>query len=139
MLFKFVPRFIYPDKPQEVSGQSFGHRYGLLDPSNFETSYNLPQLLECYINFGVPGIIIGMFIFGMIYRAVQCMFVHPEMGFGALVLGCYISIELLQIESAASIVLGATIWALVYVGLLNLFIQSGEMDHVSGRVQTEPL
>ena len=129
LLLKFVPRFVYPGKPKEVTGQTFGHRYGLLDPDNFETSYNLPQLIEAYINFGPLGVIVVMFLFGVFYRAVQTVFVHPGMGFGALVAGVYLSIMPLQVESAASLVFGSIIWGFVYLGLLNLVIQSGELEH----------
>ena len=129
ILFKFVPRFIYPDKPKEVTGQTFGHRYGLLDPANFETSYNLPQLIEAYINFGPVGVVVVMFLLGLLYRAVQTIFVHPGMGFGALVSCVYLSILLLQVEAAASLIFGGLIWGFIYVGLLNLVIQSGELEH----------
>jgi hypothetical protein len=129
LLFKFVPRFIYPDKPREVTGQSFGHRYGLLDPGNYETSYNLPQLIEAYINFGPAGVVVVMFLFGVIYRSVQTVFVHPGMGFGALVSCVYLSILLLQVEAAASLIFGGMIWGFIYVSLLNLLIQSGELEH----------
>jgi hypothetical protein len=131
LLFKFVPRFIYPDKPREVTGQTFGHRYGLLDPANFETSYNLPQLIEAYINFGPAGVVVVMLLFGILYRAVQTIFVHPGMGFGALVSCVYLSILLLQVEAAASLIFGGMIWGFIYVGLLNLVIQSGELEHPS--------
>lgn len=131
LLFKFVPRFIYPDKPREVTGQTFGHRYGLLDRANFETSYNLPQLIEAYINFGPLGVVVLMFLFGVFYRAVQTVFVHPGMGFGALVACVYLSILLFQVESATSLMFGKVIWGLVYLGLLNLVIQSGELEHPS--------
>ncbi|HKV53601.1 MAG TPA: hypothetical protein VJN94_03070 [Candidatus Binataceae bacterium] len=127
ILFKLVPRFLYPDKPQEVTGQTFGHRYGLLDAYNFQTSYNLPQLIESYINFGVGGVIIVMFLLGMLYRAVQGVLVHPRMGLGAVILGSYLCTGLLNIESAASFVIGVAVWTFVYVGLLNLVIQSGEL------------
>ena len=129
LLFKLVPRFIYPDKPKEMTGQTFGHRYGLLDPNNFETSFNLPQVIEAYINFGPIGVVVVMFLLGAIFRAVQAIFVHPGMGFGALVSGVYMSILMLQVESAASLVLGGLIWGFVYMGLLNLAIQSGELEH----------
>lgn len=131
LLFKFVPRFIYPGKPEEVTGQTFGHRYGLLDPGNFVTSYNLPQLIEAYVNFGPPGVIVVMFLLGVLYRAVQTVFVHPGMGFGALVAAVYLSIMPLQVESAASLVFGSLMWGFVYLGLLNILIQSGELEHSS--------
>jgi hypothetical protein len=127
ILFKLLPRALYPDKPQESTGQSFGHRYGLLDAFNFETSYNMPQLIEAYINFGLPGIVVVMFLMGIVYRAMQRVLVHPRMGFGAVILGSYLCAGLLNIESGASFVIGIAVWAFVYVALINFVIQSAEL------------
>jgi hypothetical protein len=127
LLFKPIPRFFWPAKPEEITGQTFGHRYGLLDEDNSTSSFNLPQLIEGYINFGVPGLVISMFLFGLLYRVTQVMFVHPGMGFGAVVGGIYTCVNLLQIESATSLVLGNALWGLFFLVLLNLLIQSAEL------------
>jgi hypothetical protein len=123
LLFKPVPRALFPNKPEEVTGQTFGHRYSLLNQSNFETSYNLPQLIEGYINFGFPGVVIAMLLFGVLYRLVQLTFIHENMGFGALVSGIYLSVKLLQIESATSLVLGDVTWTLVFLSIVNCMIK----------------
>ena len=41
-----------------------------------------------------------MLLFGILYRLVQLTLIHENMGFGALVSGIYLSVKLLQIESA---------------------------------------
>jgi hypothetical protein len=128
ILFKPIPRVIWPDKPEEMSGQEFGHRYGLLDAGDTGTSINLPQIVELYANFGLTGVIVGMFIFGLIYRLVTEMFVHPGMGLGALVGGIYVLSKLLDIGSAASMVFGGIPWSIVFIALLHLFIQFAEVD-----------
>ena len=121
--FKFLPRVLFPAKPEEVTGQTFGHRYGLLSQSNFETSYNLPQLVEGYVNFGLPGVIVSALLFGFLYRIVQIVLVHRDMGFGALVTGIYLSVKLLQIESATSLVLGDVIWTVIFMASVSGLIQ----------------
>jgi len=87
LLFKPIPRLLYPDKPRESSGQTFGHLYGFLSPDDETTSYNLPQLVEFYGNFGILGVLAGMFFLGVLYRVIQYIFVHPSMGLGAIVGG----------------------------------------------------
>ncbi|MGD0671135.1 MAG: hypothetical protein ABSB13_03595 [Candidatus Binatus sp.] len=128
ILFKPIPRFIMPDKPEEMSGQTFGHRYGLISARNTTTSLNLPQLVELYANFGLIGVIAGMFIFGLIYRLLIEMYVHPGMGLGALVGGVYVLSKLVDVGSAASIVFGAIPWSIIFIALIGLLIDAAELD-----------
>jgi hypothetical protein len=126
LLFKAIPRALYPEKPVEVTGQTFGHRYGFLDMTDFDTSFNLPQLVEFFINFGVVGLVVGMFLIGVLYRAIQHMFMHSETGLGAVVVSSYVFSRLLLIESALSLVLGGIAWALILLGLLHLLLKVAE-------------
>ncbi len=128
LLFKLIPRFIMPDKPEELSGGWFGHRYGLMSAENTTTSINLPQIVELYGNFGLTGVLVGMFIFGLIYRLLIEMFVHPGMGLGALVGAVYVSSKLLDVGSAASMVFGGIPWSIVFIALIHLFVQLAEID-----------
>jgi len=122
LLAKPIPRFVWPDKPEEVTGRTFGHRYGYTGIDNPGTSINLPQVVEQYANFGRFGVYIGMFIIGMIYRALLGMFIHPEMGFGGLIAGVFIVSSLFDLESSTSLVFGNIPWTLVYLFAINLFV-----------------
>lgn len=126
ILFKPIPRLLWPNKPKEQTGQAFGHRYGYLALDDHESSYNLPQTVELYANFGVVGVIIGSFLFGILYRVAELMFFHPLSGVGAVALGSVILSQLLSIESGAAGVLGGYLWGLVIVGLLNAVIYAAE-------------
>ena len=55
LLFKPIPRFLYPEKPEDISGGTFPHRYGFLSQANRETSFNLSPMVELYCNFGIAG------------------------------------------------------------------------------------
>ena len=61
----FVPRAIYPNKPEERAGGEFGFRYGILLLRNSRTSINIPWLTELLANYGTAGVLIGMAIFGV--------------------------------------------------------------------------
>lgn len=126
LLFTPIPRFLYPDKPIEMTGQTFGHRYGFLSSGDFGTAYNLPQLVELYGNFGVIGVLLGSFFIGTLYRAVQHFFIHRKMGFGAVVAGIYIFSKLLTIESSAHIVFGGLFWSIIYLSVINLVMKASE-------------
>jgi hypothetical protein len=131
ILFKPIPRFIMPDKPEEVSGAWFGHRYGLIAQRNITTSINLPQIVELYGNFGLPGVIAGMFLFGLIFRLLIEIYIHPGMGLGALVGGVYVLSRVLDIGSAASLTFGAVPWSIVLIALIHVVVQLGEIDAMS--------
>jgi hypothetical protein len=128
ILFKPIPRLIMPDKPKEVTGGWFGHRYGLITTENITTSFNLPQIVELYGNFGFGGVIVGMFLFGLIYRLLLEMYVHPGMGLGALVGGVFVSSNLTDIGSAASMTFGAIPWSILFIALIHLIMVAAELD-----------
>ncbi len=62
LIWKLVPRVILPDKPDPKLGQLFGHMYQILAIDDTTTSINFPQLVELYVNFGIIGVVLGMFI-----------------------------------------------------------------------------
>jgi hypothetical protein len=128
ILFKPIPRAVWPDKPEEMSGQTFGHRYAMISAGNTGTSINLPQLVELYANFGLIGVIAGMFLFGLIYRLLIEMYVHPGMGLGAMVGGVYVLSKLLDIGSATSMVFGGIPWSIIFIALIGLLMRAAEVD-----------
>jgi hypothetical protein len=138
ILFKPIPRFVMPDKPEELSGGWFGHRYGLITPENTTTSINLPQIVELYGNFGLIGVIVGMFIFGLIYRLLLEMYIHPGMGLGALIGGVYVSSKLIDIGSATSMIFGEIPWSILFIALIHMLMMAAELDtRTLGRVGSE--
>ena len=114
LLWLFVPRFLYPDKPTKMLGQEFGHRYGILDEDDLWTSVNLPhQVVEMYINFGKIGVFLGMALIGCLYRMIAALLGRPESGERALLIGCTIATVLLGIENDFSLVFGGLFYYLV--------------------------
>jgi hypothetical protein len=128
ILFKLIPRFIFPDKPEEVTGQEFGHRYALIDVTNLTTSINLPQIVELYANFGTIGVLLGMFLFGVIIRTVLNIYLRPGMGFGAVVAVFYLASKLIDFQSAFSMIFGAFPWELIFIALVHLLVSTAELD-----------
>jgi len=135
ILFKPIPRVILPDKPEEVTGQTFGHRYGVISVENIGTSINLPQIVELYANFGLTGVIVGMFLFGLIYRILIEMYVHPGMGLGALVGGVYVLSRMLDVGSAASMSLGLIPWSIIFIAILHLVMEAAEISAMAPQRQ----
>jgi hypothetical protein len=65
IIYKIIPRFLYPDKPNENMGQLFGHKYNFLANDNLTTSMNAPILTEAYMNFGYLGFYIVIIIMAL--------------------------------------------------------------------------
>ena len=123
LLWTPIPRIIFPWKPTNILGQDFGHRYGFLHPSDYTTSFNMTQLVETYANFGVIGVIIGMFIIGIIYRALYEMLCHPKAGEGGFLIGLFIFMGLANIESDFSVVFGAVIYYIILLAIIMRLIR----------------
>jgi len=119
-----IPRIIFPWKPTKTLGQRFGHRYGLLDPSDYSTSYNFPQLVEMYANFGAIGVIIGMFLIGIIYRGLYEMLCHPKAGEGGLLIGLVVFTGLANIGSDFSLVFGGVIYYVILLVIIMRLVRS---------------
>ena len=64
IIFKFVPRFIYPDKPSEKFGEYIPKKYGLM---RYESSHSRPVnfFAESFVNFSYYGFIISPLIFSL--------------------------------------------------------------------------
>ena len=122
LLFKPIPRLLFPDKPSEIFGQAFGHRYGFLNSGDFSTSYNLPQLVEFYANFGAIGVLLGMLIIGAIYGLIHQAFIHPSVGLGRVVAAIFIFYRLLIVESNFSLVFGGLFSAFALLALVHLTV-----------------
>lgn len=65
------PRFIWKNKPIiSGDGNEFGRKLGILAPDDFVTSVAPNVVGDWYMNFGLPGIIFGMFLIGAIFRFI---------------------------------------------------------------------
>jgi hypothetical protein len=101
-----VPRVLWPSKPTKRLGQDFGHRYSYIESWDQSTSVNLPFLVEFYINFGTAGVLIGMFLTGMVYRVLDVVLNRPGQSVLRTIASMSILIPLLNVESDFSLVFG---------------------------------
>jgi len=69
-LLALIPRAIWPDKPIEAgSGNLVSHYTGIDFAAG--TSVGVGQVLEFYLNFGTPGVVIGFIIMGVVVTALD--------------------------------------------------------------------
>jgi hypothetical protein len=126
-----VPRAVWPDKPEQDLGQQFGHRYGLLDPQDTSTSYNFPMLAESYANFGWPGIILVMGLVGAIYRVIENAVTMRRDDYGGLVVGAFVLMQLVNMESDFSLVFGGVAQSLLFVYVIGKIMSGRSTARVS--------
>lgn len=63
-----IPRLIWPDKPSIVIGREFGETFRLIHSRDRQTQIGASSIGELYWNFGTAGVLVGMFLFGVLYR-----------------------------------------------------------------------
>lgn len=64
----FIPRILWPDKPNIMTGREFGVTFQLVGGIDRETQIAPTVLADFYWNFHLPGVLIGMFLLGGFYR-----------------------------------------------------------------------
>ena len=120
---KFIPRFIWPDKPQELMGYKFGVRYGIMSVNNNTTSMNTPILPEMYMNFGNIGVIICMILFALIYVLLNNYFNNKHISDVGKVYAIAIIFPLVIQESNFSLMFGnIPLMILAVYGIVRLYI-----------------
>ena len=122
LLTKFIPRIFWENKPSDTLGLEFGKRYKILDQSDNSTSWNMPVLNELYVNFGIIGIIIGMFFLGLIFSFVPLILNYRYDNY--LFVITFITLyPLFYLESHLSLSFGAVIQTFIFLFVILFFFK----------------
>jgi hypothetical protein len=80
MLVTLIPRALWPDKPSFNEANQFVQvSYGLTQTKDLDrTSISIGVLVEAYINFGWPGVVVIMFLMGVFFAVFQAIFLMPR-------------------------------------------------------------
>lgn len=113
ILYQVIPRFLNPNKKQELWGSYWGKRYGILHKNDNFTSWNFPVLTEFYANYGLKGVCIGMFLLGTILKLI---------------------IMLVNFNSKNSVE-----FVFVYVVVFNFFYQESNLTQITGAAINQTL
>jgi hypothetical protein len=135
----FVPRAIAPNKVDPGTfGNLYGRDYGLISNKDYTTSIATPPADEFYFNYGIPGVLIGMFLLGGAYRLIADYLADRRAN--PVALGVYAMLALPLVESQESIIaqglFGVIKLGLVLVILLAVIIGFTSRRSVAPTVPT---
>lgn len=136
LLTAVFPRFLVPLKPTEDMGQEYGHRYAFLHPADNLTSFNLPMIAELYINFGLIGIIAGMFFLGFVYRVLYHIINYEGLSESVAVIAAIIFMGLMNIESNISLVFGNVVEYIIVLYVIFLLLKTRFYPRMEKKLQT---
>jgi hypothetical protein len=108
LISSVIPRIIWSGKPEERAGNLFGRRYGFIEGDD-QTSINMPWITELFANFGWPGIISGMAIFGALICLLERTLSDPSMTDLEVAIGLSILLPLFYQDSNFSVMTGSVI------------------------------
>ena len=124
IFFKIFPSSIFKHQYQENFGNKFGRLYQLAGSEDFTTSFNVPFITEFYINFGIIGVIGGMFLLGVFFFILENFFLSDKKkhSFNNLVI-LTTSVLFCVPESNLSLILGSFMQN-IFVIFLIIFIKN---------------
>ena len=117
---KFIPRLIWKNKPSDEFGNKFGHIYKVLNETDKSTSWNMPIFNEFYANYGLKGVLVGMFIIGFIIRLLMTFFPLDKNNNYLTPIGITILYPLFFLENHLSLLIGASLQSLVFLIIVTI-------------------
>ena len=122
LLYKLVPRIVFADKPRDVD--DLGERYGF-ERRNSTNNVKVHQLGEFYANFGLLGVLAGMGLLGLLYRALHALFHRPGACVATMAAGTHmLTVLAVEMESILSVSLGFLLWYAIAVAALALAVHA---------------
>lgn len=106
LFYGWIPRLVWPTKPESTLGNDWAKPYALLGSGDNTTSYNLPWLIEFYMNFGVWGIFLGMCVVGYGVGIVERVFFSVRALPYTVIVGFTLFSQIWWMESNISLILG---------------------------------
>ena len=116
----FVPRMIWPDKPDSSVGQLVNHEFHVSDDE--KTYISSTHLGELYWNFGWPGVVLGMLALGFLLGFInaRCDLSERATLTRLLILITTIYATIVRFEGSIALEYIVFVRSLVIIGVLHL-------------------
>jgi hypothetical protein len=118
---KFIPRLLWSDKPTEIAGNFWGHRYHFIDLADNLTSWNFGVLPEFYANFGIFGVLFGMFLLGLFIKFLIIKLSTKKFTDIEMLISSIIIFNFFYLEVNLSLILGKVINQFIFFNIFFLF------------------
>lgn len=105
-----------------MHGNEFGHFLGLIDESDQRTGIASSVVGDIYRNFGVPGIVIGLLLLGMLYKVLCVLCLNCKGPLGVLTYSFVWPQVLHGFESPLGILLATLVKMLAFALIVHLLI-----------------
>jgi hypothetical protein len=138
----FVPRLIWPDKPDVPTGQLFNHE--IIQGEVADTYISPSHLGELYWNFGWPGLLSGMLSIGAIlgFVAAKCSLAERTSVTRLLILLATVQYLCWGFEGVMSVSYISWMRSLAAIGLLHMLLakplNAGQSAQLPGDPQSPP-
>jgi membrane protein implicated in regulation of membrane protease activity len=116
-----IPRYFWQDKPTFDYYNQFGRSTGILLPTDTGTTVLFSSVGELYLNFGPFGLIVGMLLYGLLFKSLYSVVQMSGSSPSAVLLYGLVFLDLVRVEGPLGPALpGDLRW--FFVGLVTLFV-----------------
>ena len=118
-LYSFIPSIVWKNKPSFIISNQFGRDFNFLYEDDYKTSINIPFMTELYLNYYFKGIIIGMFLFGLLISLVEyfiSIFFKKDKIFSFILIASTFSLT--YVETAAIFIINGFIIKLIILSII---------------------
>jgi hypothetical protein len=141
-LYAFIPRILWPEKPNVSRGAWFTAYLGF-SPREEEstTSTGITAVGELYWNFGVPGVLIGMFFIGALFGVLWKMAgINPVQTPLRLLLYVYVTLGMPDLPEAVTLVASSVCLIILFGSLFFVLrnwtrLTAQQSIHLSARAK----
>lgn len=117
----FIPRVLWPGKPNLDVGRLFAVRFWG-QPIDVQNSISLMNIGDLLWNFDFVGVLVGMFLFGLLYRVIYDYFLtRPTTG--SVFIYTILFIRLINIESGVGMFITNLVLTIVTLLLTLVFVR----------------
>lgn len=123
LMWKLIPRALYPDKPFEDVAKTYPARYGLVSDETLSvTTVTLATMTEMYVNFGAAFVAVGMAALGILLKVLAALLAAPDRSPWSVGVGAAVGAGVLDLHANFSLVFGGLVPMLLAFALLSYAI-----------------